>query len=97
MTVDCRGTLNCWQCSVSADQLVPGNCTREDTEVPMLNYEKIRRHDYYDVAGGGVYLSAAVYHRKNHLLVAGFSNGAFLLHDMPQFSLIHNLRYIIYL
>ncbi len=31
------------------------------------------------------------YHKANRILVTGFSNGSFLLHELPQFNLIHSL------
>ncbi|CAF4914038.1 unnamed protein product, partial [Rotaria socialis] len=36
-------------------------------------------------------LLCADYHQKTHMLVAGFSNGHFYLHEMPDFNMIHSL------
>lgn len=38
-------------------------------------------------------LTAAAYHRKTHLLVTGFASGIFHLHELPEFNLIHSLRW----
>ena len=36
-------------------------------------------------------LTCATFHPSSNLLVSGFSNGVFTLHDLPSFSLIHTL------
>lgn len=37
-------------------------------------------------------LTAADFHKPSHILCSGFSDGAFFLHEMPDFNLIHSLR-----
>ena len=32
------------------------------------------------------------YNKFNRILVSGFSNGSFLLHELPDFNLIHSLK-----
>ena len=34
------------------------------------------------------------YNKFNRILVSGFSNGAFLLHELPDFNLIHSLKFV---
>ncbi|BFZ24305.1 hypothetical protein BsWGS_27344 [Bradybaena similaris] len=36
-------------------------------------------------------LTCAAFHKKTHLLVSGFSDGTFFLHEMPEFNMIHSL------
>ncbi|XP_026466497.1 periodic tryptophan protein 2 homolog [Ctenocephalides felis] len=36
-------------------------------------------------------LTAATYHKKTKILVTGFSNGSFFLHEMPEVNMIHSL------
>ena len=43
---------------------------------------------------GGAEVSCAAYHGPTHLLVVGFTSGIFTLHEMPDFNLIHSLRYM---
>lgn len=38
-------------------------------------------------------LTSAAYHKKTHLLVTGFASGVFHLHELPDFNLIHSLRW----
>jgi len=40
-----------------------------------------------------VKLKCAAYHASSNLLVAGFSNGIFGLYELPEFNMIHTLRY----
>ncbi|CAN7995425.1 unnamed protein product [Ixodes hexagonus] len=63
----------------------------------LLFYHCFRRtakhfmKDALKMDGGAVTLVTACYHRGNRLLATGFSTGAFLLHEMPDYNLIHSL------
>ena len=53
------------------------------------------RHNFKEARGEGAppsRVNAAAYHKKIHILVTGFKDGAFFLHEMPDFNLIHSLR-----
>ncbi|KFM72539.1 Periodic tryptophan protein 2-like protein, partial [Stegodyphus mimosarum] len=56
-------------------------------------YKRIGRHFIKDAVSkeGYVALSSAAFNRKAHLLVVGFSNGSFLLYEMPECYQIHSL------
>ncbi|XP_072941453.1 periodic tryptophan protein 2 homolog [Epargyreus clarus] len=59
-----------------------------------LQYKKLGRHYIGDAirnASHKVKLTAAQYHKATKLLVTGFSNGIFFLHEMPDVNLIHTL------
>ena len=36
-------------------------------------------------------LTSCDYHKPSHILVTGFANGTFMVHEMPSFTLIHSL------
>ncbi|XP_032889372.1 periodic tryptophan protein 2 homolog [Amblyraja radiata] len=55
-----------------------------------VKYTRTGRH-FFNKEGDFNELTAAAYHRGNHLLVTGFANGNFHLHDMPDVNLIHSL------
>lgn len=38
-------------------------------------------------------VNCAAFHAPTNLLVVGFSNGLFGLYDLPEFNMIHLLRY----
>ena len=40
-------------------------------------------------------VNCAAYHASTNLLVVGFSNGIFGLYDLPDFNMIHTLRYVL--
>ena len=40
-------------------------------------------------------LTTTAFHKSSHLLIAGFSTGLFTLHEVPDFILIHTLRYVL--
>jgi periodic tryptophan protein 2 len=39
-------------------------------------------------------VNCAAFHAPSNLLVVGFSNGLFGLYDLPEFNMIHLLRYV---
>lgn len=49
------------------------------------------RH-FFNKEGDFNNLTAAAYHKPNHILVTGFASGIFHLHELPEFNLIHSLR-----
>lgn len=59
-----------------------------------VNYRKTAKHAIRDAleANVAVGLLSCDYNKHNKILVCGFSNGSFLLHELPQFNLIHSLR-----
>ncbi|RWS27433.1 Dip2/Utp12 domain and WD-repeat protein-like protein [Leptotrombidium deliense] len=71
-----------------------GNELEENEEKQMLEYTVESRHHFNEYLKNkdAVCLTAADYHPKSKLLVTGFSNGSFLLHDLPEFNLIHSLE-----
>ncbi|XP_053398750.1 periodic tryptophan protein 2 homolog [Mercenaria mercenaria] len=71
---------------------------RKDEENKMVDkviYKRIARHSYKvargDKASRGTVTSSA-YHKATHILVTGFDDGVFFLHEMPDFNLIHSLN-----
>ncbi|KAJ9139470.1 Periodic tryptophan protein 2 [Pleurostoma richardsiae] len=57
----------------------------EDTD---MRWRTVNRHYYMQ---NNASLRCAAFHPDSNLLVAGFSNGVFCLHEMPDFSMIHTL------
>ncbi|XP_063823658.1 periodic tryptophan protein 2 homolog [Ostrinia nubilalis] len=63
-------------------------------EEKRLHYKKLGRHYIGDAirnAHHKVRLTAAQYHKNTKMLVTGFSNGTFFLHEMPDVNLVHTL------
>ncbi|CAG9791750.1 unnamed protein product [Diatraea saccharalis] len=59
-----------------------------------LHYKKLGRHYIGDAirkADHKVRLTAAQYHKQTKMLVTGFSNGTFFLHELPDVTLVHAL------
>ncbi|GFY51308.1 periodic tryptophan protein 2 homolog [Trichonephila inaurata madagascariensis] len=85
------------------DDILPKEKEEIVIENPTDNrffYRRIGRHFLRDAIKDNkdkdnkerfVFLSSAAFHRKTHILVAGFSNGSFLLYDMPACNQIHSL------
>ena len=60
-----------------------------------LYYKRLARHYLCDLVREqrDVKLTCAVYHKDTHILITGFSNGSFLVHELPEVNHIHSLRY----
>ncbi|CAJ0561664.1 unnamed protein product, partial [Mesorhabditis spiculigera] len=95
VSVDQRGLVNAWRCSLAGSDLLDGKFDKEDEVRPLeLAYEKTNKAQLHDLAGLDRMedVTAAAFHRDSGLLVAGFANGVFVLLEAPSLSLIHNLR-----
>lgn len=51
---------------------------------------RIVKRDYF--LQNNAKVNCATYHASSDLLVAGFSNGLFVLYELPDFNMIHTLR-----
>ncbi|VDO26263.1 unnamed protein product [Haemonchus placei] len=98
-----RGIANVWTASIQPGDLVEGKWTKpdenemesEDESVTRLHYEKSKRYSLLESSGSGksgIDVTSCRIHTKTNILVTAYSNGVFVLHEVPSFSLIHNLR-----
>ncbi|KAK2164936.1 hypothetical protein LSH36_57g02051 [Paralvinella palmiformis] len=65
----------------------------EDTE-GKISYKRLKKHNYKESRGEGApraLVTSAAFHKPTHILITGFEDGAFFLHEMPDFNLIHSL------
>lgn len=94
ISIDKRGLANYWTCTLKQEDLVEGKYSKTSEDVKKMWFNKTKRHFMMEHLNNaqGVDLTASAYHPVTSLLVTAFSNGAFLLHEMPSFSLIHSLR-----
>ncbi|KAF2764058.1 WD40 repeat-like protein [Teratosphaeria nubilosa] len=81
-TVSKDGALFRWQYLPPPDA-DPENISEEDGRWRISD----RHYFFQDHAN----LTTAVFHAPSNLLVTGFSNGLFMLHELPDFSEIHKL------
>lgn len=68
----------------------------KSSEYKKLQYKKLGRFYVADEVRKEhkhAVLTAAAYHSETHILVVGFSCGAFYLYEMPDVNMIHSLRY----
>ncbi|PAV91924.1 hypothetical protein WR25_06225 [Diploscapter pachys] len=96
-----RGVAYVWKSSVLPGDLVEGHWTNQEQtatedgeQITRLFYNKTKRFSLLESSGSGkqVDVTAAKFHSESNLLVTAFSNGSFVLHEIPTFALIHNLR-----
>lgn len=68
----------------------------EAQEFTKLQYSQKVRHylkdNFKEMDTKNVSLTCADYHKGTHILVTGFSNGSFFIHELPDVNLIHSLR-----
>lgn len=65
----------------------------EDTEGKII-YKRLGKYNYKEARGEGAApakVTSCAFHKSSHILCTGFSDGAFFLHEMPDFNLIHSL------
>lgn len=93
VSVCSRGIANYWTCDIKPEELEDGEYEK-DSDDKQLSFEKLARKSLLEVAGSGkqANVTAARFHSDSSLLVTAFDNGVFVLHEVPSFSLIHNLR-----
>jgi len=67
----------------------------EPTNSDKLFYKRLARHYLCDLMKEqrDVKLTCAAYHKETHILITGFSNGSFFVHELPEVNHIHSLRY----
>lgn len=104
LTVGSRGFLLHWNCNLKPSELTPcepqrpknddedDEAVEDKREVEKITYAKQARHSLHScMEGDKVSVTAAVFNAKTMLLVTGFSNGVFAIHEMPGFSLVQSL------
>lgn len=61
-------------------------------------YKRLSRHflcDNLRKEDRNVSLTSAAYHKDSHVLVTGYSTGAFFIHELPSVNIIHSLRFVL--
>uniref|UniRef100_A0A914DMK3 Small-subunit processome Utp12 domain-containing protein n=1 Tax=Acrobeloides nanus TaxID=290746 RepID=A0A914DMK3_9BILA len=94
-SVDQRGVGNNWESNLKPDELVLKTGDKEiDEKATKMTYAKTKRAFLLEHAGSGLSanITATAFHKENMLLVVAFSNGVFIIYEMPEYNLIQNLR-----
>ncbi|XP_034301423.2 periodic tryptophan protein 2 homolog [Magallana gigas] len=85
---------------VSDNEEEPEKKEQEDvTKNPVkieeqIKYRKLAKHSYKESLGEGARVSkltSVAFQKDTHILVSGFKDGSFYLHELPDFNLIHSL------
>ncbi|XP_072513698.1 PWP2 small subunit processome component [Salminus brasiliensis] len=58
--------------------------------IKNVRYKQKSKH-FFSTEGNCSNLTAAAFHKNTRILVTGFASGAFHLHELPDFDLIHSL------
>lgn len=83
-TISKDGALFQWQ------YLPPPDADPEDITADDERWRIHDRHYFYQ-SQDHAHLTTAAFHAPSNLLVTGFSNGLFMIHELPSFSEIHKL------
>lgn len=83
-TISRDGALFQWQ------YLPPPDADPDDITVDDERWRINERHYFYQ-SQDHAHLTTAAFHAQTNLLVTGFSNGLFMIHELPSFSEIHKL------
>ena len=85
-TVSKDGALFEWQYLPKPGAVDEDGNPEEDTERWRIS----ERHYFMQ---NNATVTCAAFHADSNLLVVGFSNGIFGIHELPEFNTIQNLRY----
>ena len=69
----------------------PGGLEEEDDQLDDDNMQWRIANRHYFMQNNATVICAA-FHASSNLLVTGFSNGIFTIHELPDFTEIHTLR-----
>ncbi|KAG9473018.1 hypothetical protein GDO78_015312 [Eleutherodactylus coqui] len=75
---------------VENGEKIRGSVKEEDDDSEKLYYNSNGKH-HLNKAGDFTMLTAAAFHKKLRILVSGFANGTFHIHELPDVNLIHSL------
>ncbi|CCD71885.1 Periodic tryptophan protein 2 homolog [Caenorhabditis elegans] len=107
ITVCKRGLANVWTCNLRPGELVEGIWKKDEEgsdDIEMLEdgeqkvekifFEKTKKYWLSESSGSGksVDVTAARFHKETNILATAFNNGVIVLHEIPSFALVHNLR-----
>jgi len=71
-----------------------GKPVRDDhNSAPKILYKRLATHNYNegrDTSKLRLYLTCAAFHKETKVLVAGFDDGSFTVHEMPHFCLLQS-------
>ncbi|KAL1110403.1 hypothetical protein AAG570_007934 [Ranatra chinensis] len=68
------------------------NSDPADNETEYLSYKRLARHFLLNRSDKpNLKLTTCSYHKAMRILVSGFSNGSFFIHELPDVNLIHSL------
>lgn len=100
-----RGLANVWTCNLSPGELERGIWKKEeddsedvvmedDKKVDTIFFEKTKKYWLSESSGAGksVDVTASQYQRTTNILATAFNNGVVVLHEIPSFALVHNLK-----
>lgn len=72
--------------------VIKGSAETPEEVEGIKNVRYLQKSKYYfNKEGDFNKLTAAAFHKRTHILVTGFASGAFHLHELPGFDLIHSL------
>ncbi|EFO84699.1 hypothetical protein CRE_03827 [Caenorhabditis remanei] len=100
-----RGLANVWTCNIRPGELEEGIWKKddedaedvemdEDNKVEKIFFEKTKKYWLSESSGSGksVDVTASNFHKETNILATAFNNGVIVLHEIPTFALIHNIR-----
>ncbi|KAK3722040.1 hypothetical protein QZH41_020155 [Actinostola sp. cb2023] len=92
-TIGSNGILLSWKCSMNPEQIVTKEKSKDgDKEIDkdsIVKYSKGGKH-FFEKENFTTITSCTM-HKPSQVLIVGFSNGMFTIHEMPDFNLIQTL------
>ncbi|KAH7697100.1 U3 snoRNP-associated protein Utp1 [Aphelenchoides avenae] len=94
VSVDKRGMAIFWESTFQPKDLVLSPEHKLDENLEKMSYSKARRCQMLEHCGSGmsVDVTAVALNEPANIIVCGFSNGVFVICELPEFNLIQNMR-----
>lgn len=96
--MDKRGMAIFWESTFQPKDLVLSPEHKLDENLEKMSYSKARRCQMLEHCGSGmsVDVTAVALNEPANIIVCGFSNGVFVICELPEFNLIQNMRLVDY-
>ncbi|XP_031564589.1 periodic tryptophan protein 2 homolog [Actinia tenebrosa] len=98
-TIGSNGVLLLWKCSTKPEYIEPRRKPSddddeekekdEDDSQSMVKYTREAKHHFEKE--NFTEITSCTFHKPSQVLIVGFSNGVFTIHEMPDFNLIQTL------
>jgi len=60
----------------------------------LFSYARYNFNEGRDTSKQRAFVTCAAYHKRTHILITGFDDGSFTIHEMPDFTLLNSYQLV---